>query len=111
MIWCDTYKITPNEYYYKKNKIYYPADTSNLYIKNTDTKEFKSYTLPDYGSFSSELFKIADSKETKYVSFDYKTKPGIEYANLIYTDWRELIYLMARDYYQHNEELDYNKEL
>jgi hypothetical protein len=50
----------------KKNNIYYPADTSNLYIRDADTKKFKLYILPSYGTFSSELFKVAEPKETKY---------------------------------------------
>lgn len=42
-----------------------------------------------------------DEKPDKYISFD-----GIEY-NSDKWDWRELIYQMARDYYNHNHDDDY----
>lgn len=107
-----------NILYYKKNNKYYLHNAKQkLYERNSNSHQFEIYNFPTFkeneniASISSELFVVKESKETKYVSFDYETSPGLEYINLIYVDWRELIYLMARDYYQHNEELDYNKEL
>ena len=99
------------KYYYKKNNIYYPADIKDLYQKNTQSKAFESYTFPSSDSFSSELFKIVEKEGTSYGSFEYYQAPDNKQSINKYTDWRELIYLMARDYYQHNEELDYGNKL
>ena len=99
------------KYYYKKNNVYYPADINDLYYKNTQSKTFESYGFPSSGSFSSELFKIAEKEGTSYGSFEYYQALDNKQTINKYLDWRELIYIMARDYYQHNEELDYGSNL
>lgn len=98
-----------NNLYYKNNNVYYPHITNELYYRDTNTFNFETYQMPQNKSFSSELFVVKELAQTKYVSFLYEAKSNE--ANLIYRDWRELIYIMARDYYQHNQELDYITQL
>ena len=77
--------------YYKENNEYIKYNNTQLYCIN-DSHKFIEYTITNNSSISPELFVIADNIKT--------------YTNSE-VDWRELIYIMAREYYQHNQNSDF----
>lgn len=101
-------------YYQKKDNNYYYVDISKitLYQKNTRTNEFVKYKFNESTQIASELFAVVEKAGTAYGSFDYYNDPNANKSGITkWYDWRELIYIMARDYYQHNEELDFEHKL
>lgn len=86
------------ESFYNGTKVY--QKTENRYFVFTgevctrDEKFGELKPLITGQNLDSNYFVIAETAGTKYTTTDY--------------DWREIIYVMARDYYQHNEELDFD---
>lgn len=77
---------------------------SNLYIKTKngfENQDGKSFDI------NTDYYILAeDSKSYVYTNEDDEVD-----ANKTKVDWRELIYLMARDYYQHNEFPDFFQQI
>lgn len=90
----STTKTNDMSLYHIENNIYYPIEEKlQLFTRDYNTGKFIPYegdTYPD------EYYYEAAAADT-YTDDQY--------------DWRELIYIMARDFYQHNESVDYNLEL
>jgi hypothetical protein len=84
---------------------YYGCSDSHTYIsflegdvkQNGSTVYFYNPDFPDYDSYED---LVLDQIEKEYEEYE---KQGL----LNYVDWREIIYQMAKDYYQHNTEDDF----
>lgn len=90
-----------NNMYIKQNDLYKPYDSSmDLYKRNELTQNFEKYTLNIGDLIPDTLFFKRYNQGDAFCSF----ASGGEGSSC---DWRELIYMMARDYYQHNQNINY----
>ena len=86
-----------NSIFYKDGNNYIKlSESTTIYERNKTTKKFEVSNI--------QAGQSIDLKKTYFILW-------LENESRSYTttqvDWRELIYLMARDYYQHNEEADF----
>lgn len=89
--------VEQSSLYYEEEKILKPFDRTEtlLYIKN-ENNEFEEYT-GSLDILTEQFYILKEKSETVLSSSEI--------------DWRELIYLMARDYYQHHESSNYELKL
>ena len=97
----------------------YAIDKKPTYYKTFDRYEKKLYTKDNFKPGQGEIIFTKDSNGYWLVSssvpFDEKETYYIKIPSKIYLDteydWREIIYQMAIDYYQHNTEDNFELEL
>lgn len=101
---ADTNDLTEEKYsdikyqnikYFKKDNNKFVELDDNEYIKEEDAATKKFIIKPNN---LDEVYYLKEGP-TLYHAFDDKGDKKV--------DWRELLYLMARDYYQHNQDPDY----
>lgn len=102
-----------------------PSDDTTLYGYDEDNNEIfiADYTNDIYYKKENNVFvdvefenNLPDNLDEVYVCKEESTTYYSEYYHNIpeggkIRDWRELIYLMARDYYQHNQNSNYVLDL
>ena len=98
LVETDNNSKTDDNLYYLKNQIYW-KNIDELYSNQTE----KNKALPNepgtyYNLIPSKTYKIKESS-------CFKNQEGIE------TEWQEIIYQMAIDYYRHNMESDFLNKL
>ena len=97
----------------------YAIDKKPKYYKTFDRYEKKLYTQDSFRPGQGEIIYTKDSDGywlvSSSASFDKEETYYIKVPSKIYLDteydWREIIYQMAKDYYQHNTEDNFELEL
>jgi hypothetical protein len=79
-----------------------------LFLKGADYEAIENHNIlygTNLGNRKGKIYRIADTEEK---DFYHKNE---ENANIVYCDWREIIYQMAMDYYTYHRLDDFEKRI